>query len=508
MAGLEMVRSSFDSVAQGQGAGDALWRKVLHDGLLEGSKAEPVNVGFGSGAAAQLPAAGAGMELVLYPCPKVGDGRFANSGWLQELPTYLTKLTWDNVLLISVADAKEMSVDTGDMITVTAGGKSVDAPAYVAPGQAKGSVGLAMGYGRTAAGRIGGDRLQGVDPVGVDGNPLRTSAQPFLVAGVSLAKTGKSYKLATTQEHHLVDDAGMAAREERMDALIRNSTKEHFDEHPDFAEHVVHHPPLESLWKPPVEYDGYKWGMSIDLSTCDGCNACVIACQAENNIPIVGKDEVSKGREMHWIRVDAYYRGDPESPSVAHQPMACAHCENAPCEEVCPVAATVHSEEGLNDMVYNRCVGTRYCGNNCPYKVRRFNYFHYPKRFFGEESELMGLGSNPSVTVRSRGVMEKCSYCVQRIQETKIDARNEDRMVGGDEIETACQSACPPKAIVFGDLNQPESQVAQAHANPRSYAVLQELNIKPRTQYLARVNNPNPELAPAATEDSHDGNGH
>ncbi len=506
-SGMQLVRNSFDRVAQDQGGGDALWQKVLHDGLLTGSQAQTIQVGFAGGGSANIPAANSGLELLLYPCPKVGDGRFANSGWLQELPDYLTKLTWDNVLLVSVADSKEMGVTTGDLVTVSAAGNSIDAPVYVAPGQAQGSLALAMGYGRTAGGRIAGDRRQGVDPVGVDVAPLRTMAQPYLVSGVTVAKTGKTYKLATTQEHHMVDSAGMAAREERMGALIRTDTKAHYDEHPDFQAHAVHHPPLNSLWKS-HEYNDYKWGMSIDLSTCDGCNACVIACQAENNIPIVGKDEVAKGREMHWIRVDAYYRGDPEAPTVAHQPVACAHCENAPCEEVCPVAATVHSDEGLNDMVYNRCVGTRYCGNNCPYKVRRFNYFHYPKRFFGQESDLMGLGNNPSVTVRSRGVMEKCSYCVQRIQETKIDAKNEGRAVGGDEIQTACQVACPPNAIVFGDLNQPESMVAKAHAGPRSYALLQELNIKPRTQYLARVTNPNPELAPAATEDSHDGNGH
>jgi len=508
LTGLELVRRAFDEVAKAQGGGDALWRKVLHDGLLAGSASPTLSIGFGAGASAKLPSAATGIELQLFPCPKLGDGRYANNGWLQELPDYLTKVTWDNVLLVSVQDSREWKVTTGDVVKVSAHGKSIEAPVYVAPGHAQGAVSLAMGYGRTAAGRIGGDRRQGVDPVGVHVAPLRTLAQPFLIDGVQVEKTGKTYPLATTQEHHMVDPKGMAAREERMGALIRTGTKEEYDATPNFQEDRTHpHPPLQSLWDS-HEYHDYKWGMSIDLSTCDGCNACVIACQAENNIPIVGKDQVSRGREMHWIRVDAYYRGTPEAPVVAHQPVACAHCENAPCEEVCPVAATVHSDEGLNDMVYNRCVGTRYCGNNCPYKVRRFNYYHYPKRFFGHEPELMGLGNNPSVTVRSRGVMEKCTYCVQRIQEAKIDAHNDGRRVQGDEVQTACQLACPPKAIVFGDLNDPASMVAQAQAGPRSYALLEELNIKPRTQYLARVNNPNPALAPAATEESHDGHGH
>jgi molybdopterin-containing oxidoreductase family iron-sulfur binding subunit len=301
----------------------------------------------------------------------------------------------------------------------------------------------------------------------------------------------------------------MKGREARLPQLIRTASKAEYDKHPDFQKHATpHHPPLESLWTS-HEYNGHKWGMTIDLSTCDGCNACVIACQAENNIPIVGKDQVSKGREMHWIRLDSYYRGDPDAPSMSGQPIACAHCENAPCEEVCPVAATTHSDEGLNDMVYNRCVGTRYCGNNCPYKVRRFNYFHFPKRFFGRDPELMGLGNNPSVSVRSRGVMEKCTYCVQRIQAAKITVKNEDRGLDDGMVTTACQDACPPKAIQFGDLNDANSMVAQAQSGPRSYALLEELNIKPRTQYLARVNNPNPALQPlASTENSHDANGH
>ena len=375
-SGMDLVRASFDALS-GSG-GDDGWRKTLHDGVLAGSASQGLSVGFGAGAGATLPAAEGSMDLLLYPCPKVGDGRYANNAWLQELPDFLTKLTWDNVLLISVADAKEKGIETGDLVELQASGATLTVPAYVAPGQAQGSCAMALGYGRTAAGRIGGDKSQGVDPVGFDVATLRTVAAPFLVAGASFTKTGRTYPLATTQEHHLVDQAGMAAREERMGALIRTATQEEFQSDPHFVDHRgPHHPPLKSLWDP-HEYDGYKWGMTVDLSSCDGCNACVIACQAENNIPIVGKDEVARGREMHWIRIDSYYRGEPENPSVAHQPVACAHCENAPCEAVCPVAATVHSDEGLNDMVYNRCIGTRYCGNNCPYKVRRFNYYHFP----------------------------------------------------------------------------------------------------------------------------------
>ncbi|MEZ6019249.1 MAG: TAT-variant-translocated molybdopterin oxidoreductase [Planctomycetota bacterium] len=507
-SGREIVRAAFDRVSAPMGGGDNLWRQTLRDGRLAGSETGALAVGFSAGSNAKMPAAPGGMELLLYPCPKVADGRFANNGWLQELPDFLSKVTWDNVLLVSVGDASEQGLHTGDLVEVTAGGASVSVPAYVAPGQARGSAALAMGYGRTAAGRIGGDRAQGVDPVGSDVASLRSADAPFLLGGVTVRKTGKTYPLATTQEHHLVEAAGMAAREERLGALVRTGTKEHFDHEPGFAKHeTAHHPELVSLWEPHV-YEGYKWGMAIDLSTCDGCNACVIACQAENNIPIVGKDQVSRGREMHWIRIDAYFRGEPENPTVAHQPIACAHCENAPCEEVCPVAATIHSDEGLNDMVYNRCVGTRYCGNNCPYKVRRFNYYHYPKRFFGKDPELMGLGNNPAVSVRSRGVMEKCTYCVQRIQEVKIDAHNAGRRIAEGEVKTACQAACPPQAIVFGDLNNPDSAVARLQAGPRSYELLEELNIKPRTQFLARVTNPNPTLVSDTHTESNDGHGH
>jgi molybdopterin-containing oxidoreductase family iron-sulfur binding subunit len=299
--------------------------------------------------------------------------------------------------------------------------------------------------------------------------------------GVKLTKTGRRYKLATTQDH-----SSMEGR-----PLVREATLEEYREHPDFAPEMVEHPPLKNLWKEHSYKEGYQWGMMIDLNTCIGCNACTIACQSENNIPIVGKDQVAYGREMHWIRLDRYFSGDPGNPEMVHQPIACQHCENAPCEQVCPVAATVHDEEGLNVQVYNRCIGTRYCSNNCPYKVRRFNFFNLT----GDKPEVEKMAQNPDVTVRSRGVMEKCTYCVQRINEAKINAGAEGRPVRDAEIEPACQESCPTEAILFGDVNDPESKVSSMKKHNRNYDLLAEYNTRPRTSFLARIRNPNPELA-------------
>jgi len=417
---------------------------------------------------------GSGLELVFLVSPSVHDGRFANNAWLQEEPDPITRITWDNAALLSPATAAELGVEAGDVVRLSIGegeaARAVEAPAWIAPGQADGTVALELGYGRTHGGRVG-------TGVGADAYRLRSAREAWWESGVTVEPTGARRELAQTQEHW-----DMAGRD-----LVREADLPHFREHPDFAQHV-HGPALESLWHEPNETEGYQWGMTVDLSTCIGCNACVTACQAENNIPVVGPEQVSRGREMLWLRVDRYYEGSVASPRTVFQPVPCMHCENAPCEEVCPVAATVHSDEGLNSMVYNRCIGTRYCSNNCPYKVRRFNFFNYTK----DTPELVQLGMNPDVTVRSRGVMEKCTYCVQRINEGKRRAKLEGRAVRDGEVKTACQETCPAEAITFGNLNDPESAVVRAKRSPRDYALLAELNNQPRTTYLAKVRNPNP----------------
>lgn len=443
------------------------------------------------------------IELTFNLCDSVYDGRYANNGWLQETPDPMTKLTWDNVALISKATADRLGIKNFTYITVSFNANDIDIPAYIMPGQADDSIALALGYGRTAAGSVGGlvgadaiDDIEDVDPVGVNVNVLRTTETAFLGSGAQVSPTGRPADLASTQEHHLIDKAGMEEIQGRMGDLVREAQLEEYKLHPDFAKHRVHEPPLESLWEDPIQYDGKnKWGMSIDLSRCIGCNACSLACQSENNVPIVGKDQVSRGREMHWLRMDRYFKGDIEDPQVVSQPVVCQQCENAPCEQVCPVAATVHSDEGLNDMAYNRCIGTRYCGNNCPYKVRRFNFLNYNKQYEKEGHELVSLILNPEVTLRHRGVMEKCTFCIQRIQNGKIVASNENRDLVDGEIKTACQEVCPAGAIEFGDLNQEGSRIAVAHANDRAYAMLSELNVRPRNKYLARIRNPHPLLA-------------
>ena len=436
------------------------------------------------------------------------DGRFANNSWLQETPDPITKLTWDNAALMSPSTAKEHGVSHGDIIRVSAHSSDVELPAFVLPGVANGSIQLALGYGRPVAGHVGGMESADVPPVGVDVSPLMSADGNSAVTGVFIERTGETRELATTQDHFAIDTVGLEAISGRIGELVRTGTLSEYESHPDFAQHRgPHHPPLESLWKE-REYDGHAWGMAIDLNRCVGCNACMLACQSENNVPVVGREQVLAGREMHWLRVDRYFAGDPEEPEVAHQPLACHHCENAPCEQVCPVAATVHSDEGLNDMVYNRCIGTRYCANNCPYKVRRFNFFDYNASLSEPGNELTHLVMNPDVAVRSRGVMEKCTYCVQRIQSVKIDAKNERREIADGEIQPACQQSCPAQAIVFGDLNDPESAVSKAHADSRSYGMLAELNTKPRTKYLARIRNPHPWLADDGHEASHNDPAH
>ncbi len=362
----------------------------------------------------------------------------------------------------------------------------------------------------TAAGRVGGSDEQDVEIVGSNTYAVFTAKAGAIALGATIKPLKRRPEvLANTQDLHAIDEIGARGRDERLPQLVRETTLADYKAHPDVIKHKVHHPPRLNLWHDPVDYSGQKWGMAIDLNKCTGCNACVIACAAENNTPVVGKHEVARGREMNWLRVERYFKGDREQADARQMPVLCMQCENAPCEQVCPVGATLHSSEGLNDMVYNRCIGTRYCSNNCPYKVRRFNYRNYNLDVYGTtpytgtddpRAKLRSMAFNPDVTVRGRGVMEKCTFCVQRIQNVKIKAKNARRPVEDGEIKTACEQACPTGAYVFGDLNDKKSRVAKAHGEPRAYELLQELNNRTRVQYLARISNPHPELA---TEDGH-----
>lgn len=454
------------------------WARALHDGVVQGSAPPridpPVPV---EGWTSELPpdADGPGengMEIVFREDASAFDGSFANNGWLQELPRPLSKLTWENAALISPGTASRLGVETGDLVELAVAGRSLRAPVWVSPGHADEVVTAHLGYGRTRAGRVG-------NGAGFNATLLRTAASPWIATGLEVRPTGDRHPLATTQTQQ-----NMAGRH-----LVRSADLSHYLEDPEFARHMSHDPAEGMTLYPPHPYEGYAWGMSVDLNACVGCNACVAGCVAENNIPVVGKTEVMRGRAMHWLRVDLYFEGEPGSPAAHHQPVMCQHCENAPCELVCPVAATVHSSEGLNDMVYNRCVGTRYCANNCPYKVRRFNFFYYQ-----DLTPSLQLQRNPDVTVRSRGVMEKCTYCVQRINLARIEAKKENRKIRDGEVTTACQQACPADAIVFGDINDPGSRVSALKADSRTYGILTELNTRPRTTYMASVRNPNPEI--------------
>jgi MoCo/4Fe-4S cofactor protein with predicted Tat translocation signal len=426
------------------------------------------------------------LEIIFRPDPTIWDGRFANNGWLQELPKPLSKITWDTAAWVHPGLADEHGLRNGDVLELRYRGNAARMPVFLMPGHPRQAVTVFLGYGRSMAGRVGNatNDAQSFNPY-----LLRTSDAPWFGTGLEIAKTGDRYLLATTQEHHLMEGRNP----------VRVAALDHYVKEPAVIEEMGEKPPKTLTLYPEYTYDGYKWGMAIDLSSCTGCGTCTIACVAENNIPVVGKDQVSRGREMHWIRVDHYFESnldDPRSidnPSAVHQPVPCMQCENAPCEVVCPVAATAHSAEGLNDMVYNRCVGTRYCSNNCPYKVRRFNFLLYSDWTTPSLEPLR----NPDVSVRSRGVMEKCTYCVQRINQTRIDAKREDRRIRDGEVVPACAAACPADAIVFGDLNDPNSQVVKLKAQERNYGVLEELNTKPRTTYLAALRNPNPELATA-----------
>jgi len=507
---LELVRASRPELQN-----DRVWRNALANGVVAGTaapSAQPALKALGKVtlAEAELGALGGAngkLELVFSIDPKIIDGRYANNAWLQELPESMTKLTWDNAVMISPRTAKELGVSDADSLTISVGNRQITVLALIAPGHADGSLRITLGHGRTAAGHVGGLVSESIDPVGANAYLLRSSEGYEIATNVSVQSHGTVlYRVPSTQDIYTIGEVGQEGTQDRLPALVREGTLEEFKKDPKFVEEIVEHNPLLSLWVPPVSYDGHKWGMSIDLNKCIGCSACVTACQAENNIPVVGKENVAKGREMLWLRVDRYYKGEPEDAEVSFQPIPCQQCENAPCEQVCPVGATMHSHEGLNDMVYNRCIGTRYCSNNCPYKVRRFNYFNYNIDTIGvtpftptddPKAKVKAMVFNPEVTVRSRGVMEKCTFCVQRIQNVKIKAKNVKRPVEDGEIKTACQQTCPTGAIVFGDLNDGKAQVTSLQRLPRSYALLGELNNKPRVQYLARIKNPNPALTPA-----------
>ena len=452
---------------------EKLWRKALHDGIIA-QAGTPLPPPARAPQVSRPPAAAPGLELVFVPGWSTWDGRFNNNGWLQEAPDPMTKVVWGNGALVSAKTARDLGVAEGDVVRIQNGVYTAELPVLIQPGHADQSITVALGYGRRVTGRIG-------TGVGFNVYPLRTMGAFDYALYVQVTRTGRSEIIARTQNH-----GSMEGR-----PIVREATLAEYRKKPKFAAEGEDEP-LESIYGNWSYDKGYQWGLSIDLNSCIGCNACLVACVAENNIPIVGKDQVMRGREMHWIRLDRYYVGDVSDPEVVTQPLPCQQCENAPCENVCPVAATTHSAEGLNDMAYNRCVGTRYCANNCPYKVRRFNFLNWHKN----DTEVQKMVYNPDATVRMRGVMEKCNYCVQRIQEAKIQAKAEGhRPLQDGEIKTACQQTCPADAIVFGNINDPDSRVAKLKKQERNYALLGELNVRPRTTYLAKLRNPNPELA-------------
>ena len=503
------------------------WRKSLHDGWVEGTAFTPKAGAPGKAAINAAPVASGGLEILFRPDPSLYDGRFANIGWLQELPKQITNLSWDNAVLMSLATMESLKLEENSKCELEVGGRKVVVPVLMVPGHADGAMTVSVGQGRRVeAGRT-------AEGVGFDAYQVRTSVDPLFAGGAKLKKLDGTYDLCVTKVHNiehrgkfaqqdlekpLSDKDGtysLAGHEAEERSIIRYATLEEAKKEPNFAHEgasgtlvnkVGYSPqgekpgPDETFFPTDWKYNHTDpsslkiqnaWGMAIDLNSCIGCNACIVSCYAENNIAVVGREQVKIGRNMQWLRIDTYFEGDLHAPKAHFQPMACQHCENAGCEQVCPVGATVHTPEGLNTMVYNRCVGTRYCSNNCPYKVRRFNFLLYSDY----DTESLKFMRNPDVTVRSRGVMEKCSYCVQRIEAAKITADKENRAIRDGEIVTACQQACPTDAIVFGNINDPASKVAKRKAEERDYQVLADLNYRPRTTYTAGVINPNPELA-------------
>ncbi len=525
--GPELVQDTFLEIAKPADITTA-WAKFLHDGFLEKSATglEPLALAATvSTADFKAPVLdGNTFEVVLVADAKVDDGRYANNGWLQELPDPVTKISWDNAAQISPKSAKDLKVENGDRIEITFQNRSLNIPVFIVPGHADKSLSIALGYGRNFEGRVGGKG------VGFDAYPLRTTAQPYFLVGATVKVTGKSYPLVVTQEHGSLEGRGAD--------LLREGTLEQYKAEPDFAKAMGLDAHAEwkekngqktevvnrSLYSNPPLNDIHQWGMTVDLSTCTGCSACMVACQSENNIPIVGKEQVGMGREMHWIRTDRYFASendDTTEPEMIYEPMLCQHCENAPCETVCPVNATVHSEDGLNVMAYNRCIGTRYCANNCPFKVRRFNFFDFNQRKIEDgglhkwnliapkgTEETIKMQKNPNVTVWMRGVMEKCTFCVQRIQEakiaTKVSARDSDKVrIPADSFTVACAQACPSDAITFGDISNTESSVSKIRTASRGYRLLEYLNVSARVWYLARIRNPNPHMPDAGKVGAH-----
>jgi len=491
--GYFLVQQTWNRILKNAGF-DKRWRRVLHDGYYSIKNGKSINTNIlyssvnsvlGMKFLSSDPSAKNEIELVFRASNSVYAGEYSNVSWLQELPDPVTKICWDNAALVSQKTAQRLKVQNEDLIEISYNGNAVKLPVLIMPGQADNSVALELGFGRTLAGKVGND-------VGQNVYNIQTISDLDFCLGASITALNTTYPLAITQDHHGLDLEKLAAEgiQKRLPSLIRETTLVEFQENPDFTDELVEHPPLKSMWKEHKYDESPQWGMSIDLNVCTGCNACTVACQSENNIPVVGKAEVEKGREMHWIRLDRYYTGDMDNPEMLYQPVGCQHCELAPCEQVCPVAATTHTEDGLNGMTYNRCIGTRYCANNCPYKVRRFNFFNYTK----DTPEIVQMANNPDVSVRFRGVMEKCTYCVQRINNAKITTKNENRAMTDNDTISACQQVCPTDAIVFGDILDPNSRVSKLKQQHQDYALLEELNTKPRTSYLAKLRNPNPAL--------------
>ncbi|HWE85732.1 MAG TPA: TAT-variant-translocated molybdopterin oxidoreductase [Terracidiphilus sp.] len=498
----EAVRETWRPVIKGDF--ETGWRKALHDGWIENTAFDTKSsADFALKGPVPAPSPKDSVEIIFRPDPNVYDGRYSNVGWLQELPKPVVNLSWDNAAIISAAMLTRLGVEEDDILEITVGSGKVKAPVIVAPGHPDNSITVYLGYGREFAGRVGSGQ-------GFNAFLIRNTWAPFYATG-SVKKVDGKWGIAITKSHYQ-DKRGQAAASganvgngnnslEGDEALgprgiIRYATAAEWKENPGFANEGKEKTDMGTSLFPNWTYKDNAWGMSVDMASCTGCNACIVSCYAENNIAVVGKQQVRIGRDMQWLRIDTYYEGDLSAPKAHFQPMLCQHCENAPCEQVCPVGATVHSPEGLNVMIYNRCVGTRYCSNNCPYKVRRFNFLLYSDY----ESESLKLMRNPDVSVRSRGVMEKCSYCVQRIQEAKINADKENRAIGDGEIQTACQQACPAQVFTFGNINDKDSRVAKVRADERTYQVLADLNTRPRTTYVAAVINPNTELEQAPVE--------